>query len=314
MSANIETTLGARLLHRSMRVAARSFGGAWGQPLPDPPVLPEEHYLALGTHRLHLLRWPGSGPPLLLVHGLNNTAWIWARVASAMAADREVVSVTQRGHGASGLPEGGGYGLEETTGDLRAVLDCLGWCRADVAGHSWGGKAATHLAITAPDRVRSLFLADPAPPGGLNGVIRGWRGAVTAAYAPERAVYADDAAWQAGGRALIWLRWGDAVDARAWAAMYPRGADGQRVPALSPDGFQAIFDGPLAEDLTPLLPRLRCPVTVARATFTVSFLPGEWRAFWQAVPKARHLRIPGDHAFVATNPVDTVAALRRALA
>ncbi|MDZ4064060.1 MAG: alpha/beta fold hydrolase, partial [Coriobacteriia bacterium] len=110
-------------LHRTLKKAARFFGGRYGQ-LPKSSVLPTTRDVAAGEMRLRTLLWPGPTPALVLLHGLNNNAWSWPRVASQLCTDRMVVALCLRGHGGSSAPDAG-YSLAETTQDLMHVLRAL---------------------------------------------------------------------------------------------------------------------------------------------------------------------------------------------
>lgn len=102
----------------------------------------------------------GEAPPLLIAHGLFGAARNWGAIGKRLARDRQVVTVDMRNHGESPWEEAHGY--EEMAADLAEVIADLGG-RADVLGHSMGGKAAMMLALTAPERVARLIVADIAP-------------------------------------------------------------------------------------------------------------------------------------------------------
>ncbi|MCV2877468.1 alpha/beta fold hydrolase [Sedimentimonas flavescens] len=103
---------------------------------------------------------PTEHPPLLIVHGLYGSARNWGVIAKHLSADREVIAVDQRNHGDSYWTESHTY--EDMAADLAHVIDEHGG-RADVLGHSMGGKAAMQLALTRPEMVRKLVVADMAP-------------------------------------------------------------------------------------------------------------------------------------------------------
>lgn len=295
-------------IHRTLQKAARFFGGRYGQ-LPESSVPPTTRDIVAGNTRLRTLLWPGPTPALVLLHGLNNNAWSWARVASQLCTDRMVVALSQRGHGGSSSPEAG-YSLSETTQDLLHVLHALSLDQVDLAGHSWGGKVATHFACTHPQRVRSLALADPVPPAGLNGVIRAAPLLITATLQAERGPFPNHDAWQAAGRRLIYLQHWDALDQKLWAEAFQLAEDGSYHHVLPESAFQEVLRGPIAENILPLLPALRVPVLLMLPTFTLSFLPGEHRPMQRLLPQLVRQRIPGDHTFIHTNPLDTTSALR----
>jgi esterase len=103
---------------------------------------------------------PESGLPVLLVHGLFGQARNLGAQARRLAETRRVVSVDLRNHGESPHDPDAGYAA--LAADLAEVIEDIGG-RADVAGHSMGGKAAMVLALTRPQLVRRLAIMDIAP-------------------------------------------------------------------------------------------------------------------------------------------------------
>lgn len=103
----------------------------------------------------------GSGPPLLILHGLLGSGGNWRGVARALAATHAVHSVDLRNHGASPWADSMGY--VEMADDVVQLLDRLGLGRASVMGHSMGGKTAMALALRHPGRVDRLVVVDIAP-------------------------------------------------------------------------------------------------------------------------------------------------------
>ncbi|MEJ3656720.1 alpha/beta fold hydrolase [Actinomycetes bacterium KLBMP 9759] len=102
---------------------------------------------------------PGDGVPLLALHGVTGHGARWAGLAAELPSVR-VHGVDLRGHGRS--PWAPPWGIEQHVADLLSVLDALGLERAAVAGHSFGGLIAVHMARLAPERVDRLLLLDPA--------------------------------------------------------------------------------------------------------------------------------------------------------
>ena len=102
---------------------------------------------------------PVDGQVVLALHGVTGHAGRW-RVLAAALPDVRLVAVDLRGHGRS--PWAPPWHLEQHVADALAVLDRLGLDRVVVAGHSFGGAIAVHLARTAPERVHRLILLDPA--------------------------------------------------------------------------------------------------------------------------------------------------------
>jgi pimeloyl-ACP methyl ester carboxylesterase len=105
---------------------------------------------------------PQGRPPLLIAHGLFGSARNWGVIARRLAEGRQVVAVDMRNHGESPRAPAHGYG--DLAADLAEVVAAIGG-RADVLGHSMGGKAAMRLALDRPGTVARLIVADIAPVG-----------------------------------------------------------------------------------------------------------------------------------------------------
>jgi pimeloyl-ACP methyl ester carboxylesterase len=103
----------------------------------------------------------GSGPPLLLMHGLYGSSANWRRIAKALADRHRVISLDLRNHGAS--PWASTMSYAEMAGDVATLIERLALDRPAVLGHSMGGKVAMTLALTDPARVGRLIVADIAP-------------------------------------------------------------------------------------------------------------------------------------------------------
>jgi len=99
-------------------------------------------------------------PGLLIAHGLYGSGRNWGVIAKRLSDSRRVVAVDMRNHGESHWFETHTY--RDLADDLAGVIGHLGG-PFDVLGHSMGGKAAMVLAVTRPDRVNRLVVADIAP-------------------------------------------------------------------------------------------------------------------------------------------------------
>jgi pimeloyl-ACP methyl ester carboxylesterase len=103
----------------------------------------------------------GSGPPLVLIHGLHSSAqmnWTLPGTTAALVKTHKVIAMDCRGHGASDKPESeSAYGVAMVE-DVVRLLDHLGIQKAHIAGYSMGGMIALKLAVMHPERCESLLL------------------------------------------------------------------------------------------------------------------------------------------------------------
>jgi len=106
----------------------------------------------------------GSGPPVVLLHGLTATRRYVVMGSRALErAGHRVVAYDARGHGSSApAPEPAAYTYSDLGEDLLAVLEQLGVERATLAGASMGAHTALWLALNHPDRVVGLVVITPA--------------------------------------------------------------------------------------------------------------------------------------------------------
>lgn len=102
-----------------------------------------------------------EAPRLVIAHGLYGSGRNWGVIARRLADRREVVAVDMRNHGES--PRFPTQSYPEMAADLAEVIERLGSQPVDLMGHSMGGKAAMQLALTRPDLLRRLIVADIAP-------------------------------------------------------------------------------------------------------------------------------------------------------
>ncbi|MBF9194835.1 alpha/beta fold hydrolase [Microvirga terrestris] len=105
----------------------------------------------------------GEGDTILLIHGFaSNHAVNWVNtlwVKTLTRAGYRVVAFDNRGHGQSEkLYDPEAYNSYRMAEDGVRLLDHLGIDRADVMGYSMGARITAHMALTAPDRMRSMLL------------------------------------------------------------------------------------------------------------------------------------------------------------
>jgi pimeloyl-ACP methyl ester carboxylesterase len=105
----------------------------------------------------------GSGPVLLLIHGMAGTHATWQAVIEPLAQRHTVIAVDLPGHGASEAGAGD-YSLGSLAAGLRDLLVKLGHDRATLVGHSLGGGIAMQFAYQFPEITERLVLVSS---GGL---------------------------------------------------------------------------------------------------------------------------------------------------
>ena len=100
----------------------------------------------------------GSGPTVVLLHGVGGDHTVWNSVAPELARQFRVISVDLRGHGRSTAPASATYSFADLERDLLALLEAKGVGPVHLVGLSAGAQLALRLALDEPDRVRSLTM------------------------------------------------------------------------------------------------------------------------------------------------------------
>src|SRR5690349_13886702 len=113
-------------------------------------------YLTLPDLRLYY-ETHGSGPPLVLLHGLGSSADDWLLQVPVLSQRYFTVAVDLRGHGRSRRAgDRGSFTIAQMADDVAALLEQLGQPPALVMGLSLGGCVAQALAVRHPQKVRAL--------------------------------------------------------------------------------------------------------------------------------------------------------------
>jgi pimeloyl-ACP methyl ester carboxylesterase len=119
-------------------------------------------YVTLHGHRRAFVK-VGSGPALLLLHGLACDHTTWNPVLASLAKRYTVIAPDLLGHGKSAKPRAD-YSLGGYANGMRDLLTVLGIDKVTVVGHSLGGGVAMQFAYQYPERTSRLVLVSP---GGL---------------------------------------------------------------------------------------------------------------------------------------------------
>lgn len=114
------------------------------------------------SSRRGVIEFGGTGPGILLLHGLMGRARTWWPVARWLTGYGRVVGLDARGHGRS-AHRGGGWRTEDFVDDAATLVRELDLGPAVVLGHSMGGLHAWCLAAAHPELVRAVVVEDMAP-------------------------------------------------------------------------------------------------------------------------------------------------------
>src|SRR3954469_1847551 len=135
--------------------------GAEARRLPPEAFALKE--MTLHGHRV-AYRSAGSGPAIVLVHGITSTSATWERVMPYLATRFTVIAPDLLGHGQSAKPRGD-YSLGAYASGVRDLMVTLGHESATFVGHSLGGGVVMQLAYQFPERCERLVLVDRGGPG-----------------------------------------------------------------------------------------------------------------------------------------------------
>ena len=125
----------------------------------DPDGLSE---IVLHGHHV-FYRSAGSGPVIVMAHGITSTSATWANVLPYLAEHFTVIAPDLLGHGESAKPRGD-YSLGAYASGIRDLMVALGHQRATFVGHSLGGGVAMQMAYQFPEHCERLVLVSS---GGL---------------------------------------------------------------------------------------------------------------------------------------------------
>jgi non-heme chloroperoxidase len=136
---------------------------AWSQPAQW--VDPSTHKATLVTVddgvQLEVLDWGGSGPPIVLLAGLGDTAHVFDDFAPMLTARHRVVGITRRAHRGSSAPAGG-YDFARLAEDVARAIESLGVTMPILVGHSIAGEELHVLGARQPAKIAGLVYIDAA--------------------------------------------------------------------------------------------------------------------------------------------------------
>lgn len=128
-------------------------------------IMEASGFIEVNNARLAYQRWPGSQPPIMLMHEALGSISIWRHFPAelARASGHEVIAWSRQGYGDSDKPSGHRLSdyLEQEATLVPQVMDALGVTQAHLFGHSDGASIAIIVAALFPDRVASVVLEAP---------------------------------------------------------------------------------------------------------------------------------------------------------
>lgn len=126
--------------------------------------------MRLGGMDFHYLDWGDhDAPPVLMLHGMAQSAHTWDFSALALGDRYRLLALDQRGHGDSDWAPDGDYSLDAHLGDIGAFVEAMGLRDLVMVGLSMGGRNAFSFAALRPEIVKALVIVDIAPVSGRSG-------------------------------------------------------------------------------------------------------------------------------------------------
>ena len=248
----------------------------------------------LNGHRFFFLDTDSPGPVMLCLHGRWGRALTWLNFMSRYADRYRIIAPDQRGHGLTDRPDAG-YSPAKMADDAYALLESLGCEQAIVVGHSMGGRIAAFLTDHHPELVKALAILD-----------------VAAADPPESApgLLPDDDG--------LTKDWPTPFAARQDAADFLRLTFEQETNVRyfldslveTVNGFDFMFSRKAMAIIhqkhrgwLELLPRLRCPVCLVRATESIFFSSDEASQMRELIADCTYFEVSdSDHMVYEDNP------------
>jgi 3-oxoadipate enol-lactonase len=260
---------------------------------PRPPEATERR---ITTKRLGMnIVEAGSGPAILLIHGLGWDHSLWNPTVERLAGHYHVIATDTRGHGATDKPEGP-YDMEMFARDYAALADELGLTGVCVIGLSQGGMIAQKLTLVRPDLVSVLVListsckSDPSLRDNMEARIAAMENAGPEAAAGIAAESIFSPGWRAANAAAL-------KRFIAWRSAMPT------APLNS--ATRALYDFNLSDDL----PRIAVPTLVVAGQEDVLTRPKAMEEIAALIPGADFRLIPSAGHMIPVEQPEPLAAL-----
>jgi pimeloyl-ACP methyl ester carboxylesterase len=262
------------------------------------PAVPTSQRLPSGI-TLSVLSWPGTSPPIVLLHPNRTNARVWDFVVANSTLDNQVVAVDHRGHGSSDWPDDG-YDLQHYVDDDIELIGELFVEPVILVGAATGGNIALLLASQRPELIRAVAVFDP----GLS-----LDPAINARVQDEIDKGHSFPTRQAAVDSMPFSDlWTDHVRAHFGHYAFQEMPDGQ-VKGRYRKEAAAHTESVLEEDLWDAI-ALRCPLLAARGARSAVFDRTKLVRLGNMVPGSFLAEVPrSDHRVTQDNPVFCAALL-----
>ena len=220
-----------------------------------------------------------DAPPVLFINSIGTRRELWDRQRRALEGSYRVIQYDARGHGASSTPSGD-YTIAQLAQDALAVLDAERLAAAHVCGISLGGLTALWLGVHAPERVRSLVLANT---GARIGSVESWTARIALVRQGGMKAVADLAMplWFTEG-----FRAREAATVQQFRAM---------VEACPVDGYLGCCAALRDEDLREALGSVGCPVLAVAGAEDRATAPELLQFVHERLPRSRLVTLDAAH-------------------
>ena len=239
----------------------------------------------------------GTGPPLVLIHGVGSSLGSWDLVVERLRDDYAILRYDTLGHGDSEKPDGP-YTLDDYVSELLALLDAVDVERANIVGFSFGGMIAQAFAIAHPERVATVAFIS----------------AVAARTPEQRAAVSERADQLASGGAQRTV--GAALERWFTPEFREKHADlieqqAARVKANDPKGYALAYRVFAESDLDQELRQIQAPALIVTGEHDVGSTAEMARLMHERIPGSRLEILPRLRHSLLVEAPDVIAGLLR---
>jgi pimeloyl-ACP methyl ester carboxylesterase len=266
----------------------REVGGRWHASVPAVHLVPSADGVSVAVHELG-----GTGPALVIVHGTGFCTGMMAPLAADLAARFRCVGLDLRGHGSSPTVPGASYHWHDLAGDVAAVVDALALAPVYALGHSSGAAVLLIAASGSPSRFKGLWCYEPIvwpDPVALTARAEG----LAAGASRRRAVFGSREDAGAHFRAKPPFSGFDPRVLWAYLECGFTAQPGGGVALCCPPEVEAeMYRMGVTHDGFSRLPRVACPVTIARGERSEAIGAEVVADQVAALPQGRAVELPG---------------------